>query len=222
MRRQSHEATHGQAGAWRKSDPAKVPNLRLAQACFARLNFKEGFYVRYRRYDGARRDADHLNGLKRLEYGYDFRDSVIENGHIAVRRDAGKLDRLASLLEAEPLHGSIGVGHTRWATHGQANQTNSHPHVDCAGRLVVVHNGIVENFLPLRHELQAQGHTFRSETTPEVIVHRRAAICATAMFEEAARKALNRLQAQGLCKFDYDQPDRPIVSRIGNAGVTLG
>ena len=179
-------------------------------------------------YVGAR-DATPIifNGLRRLEYrGYDSAGiAVIENGHIAVRRDAGKLDRLASLLEAEPMHGPIGVGHTRWATHGQANQTNSHPHVDCTGRLVVVHNGIVENFLALRHELQAAGHLFRSETDTEVIVH----LVEQYMhdgetFEEAARKALNRLQgAQAVVLLDHDQPDRLIVSRIGNAGgVTLG
>ncbi len=175
------------------------------------------------------RDATPIifNGLKRLEYrGYDSAGiAVIENGYIAVRRDAGKIDQLGMLLETDPIHGSIGIGHTRWATHGAANQTNSHPHLDCAGRLVVVHNGIVENFLSLRHELQAQGHTFRSETDTEVIVHLvEQYLRDGAPFEEAARLALNRLQgAQAVVLLNHDLPDRLIASRIGNAGgVTIG
>ncbi len=179
-------------------------------------------------YVGAR-DATPIifNGLKRLEYrGYDSAGiAVIENGCIAVRRDAGKLDNLATLLEVDPLHGSTGIGHTRWATHGAANQTNAHPHLDCSGRLVVVHNGIVENFLALRQELQAQGHVFKSETDTEVIVHLvEQYLRGGATFEDAARQALNRLQgAQAVVLLNHDQPDRLIVSRIGNAGgVTIG
>jgi len=179
-------------------------------------------------YVGAR-DATPIifNGLKRLEYrGYDSAGiAVIENGHIAVRRDAGKLDNLGALLHSDPMRGSIGVGHTRWATHGAANQINAHPHLDCAGRLVVVHNGIVENFLSLRQELQAKGHTFKSETDTEVIVHLvEQYLREGAAFEEAARQALNRLQgAQAIVLLNHGQPDRLIVSRIGNAGgVTIG
>ena len=179
-------------------------------------------------YIGAR-DATPIifNGLKRLEYrGYDSAGiAVIENGHIAVRRDAGKLDRLGALLESEPMHGSIGIGHTRWATHGAANQSNSHPHLDCTGKLVVVHNGIVENFLALRDELQAQGHVFRSDTDTEVVVHLVEQYMLDGQpFEVAARLTLNRLQgAQAVVLLNHDQPDRLIVSRIGNAGgVTIG
>ncbi len=167
------------------------------------------------------------NGLKRLEYrGYDSAGiAVIHNGHIAVRRDTGKLDNLAALLQADPIRGTTGIGHTRWATHGAANQTNAHPHLDCADKLVVVHNGIVENFLPLRQELQAKGHTFRSETDTEVIVHLvEQHMRDGEMFEEAARLSLNRLQgAQAVVLLHHDYPDRLIVSRIGNAGgVTIG
>jgi len=175
------------------------------------------------------RDATPIifDGLKRLEYrGYDSAGiAVIENGHIAVRRDAGKLDQLGTLLASDPVHGPIGIGHTRWATHGAANQTNSHPHADCTGKLVVVHNGIVENFLVLRQELQTAGHTFKSETDTEIIVHLVEQYMREGeTFEEAARLTLNRLQgAQAVVLLNHDQPDRLIVSRIGNAGgVTIG
>lgn len=175
------------------------------------------------------RDATPIifNGLKRLEYrGYDSAGiAVIENGHIAVRRDTGKIGQLGKLLEADPMSGQIGVGHTRWATHGGVTQDNAHPHLDCTGKLVVVHNGIVENFLALRRELQAQGHTFKSETDTEVIVHLLEQYMSEGVaFEEAARMTLRRLQgAQAVVLLNHDQPDRIIVSRIGNAGgVTVG
>ncbi|HLF27400.1 MAG TPA: glutamine--fructose-6-phosphate transaminase (isomerizing) [Anaerolineae bacterium] len=179
-------------------------------------------------YVGAR-DATPIifNGLKRLEYrGYDSAGiAVIDKGRIALRREAGKIDSLGALLQAEPMHGSTGIGHTRWATHGGVNQANAHPHLDCTGKLVVVHNGIVENFLALRQELQAKGHTFKSETDTEVIVHLvEQYLRDGAAFEEAARLTLNRLQgAQAVVLLHHDWPDRLIASRIGNAGgITLG
>ncbi len=167
------------------------------------------------------------DGLKRLEYrGYDSAGiAVIQNDHIEVRREAGKLDALRDLLYTQPLTGSIGIGHTRWATHGKANQTNAHPHRDCSGDLVVIHNGIVENFLELRSELQAQGHTFQSETDTETIVHLVEQYMRDGLsFEEAARQTLNRLQgAQAVVLMNRCQPDRLITARIGNAGgVTIG
>jgi glucosamine--fructose-6-phosphate aminotransferase (isomerizing) len=167
------------------------------------------------------------DGLKRLEYrGYDSAGiAVIQDGHIEVRREAGKLDALRDLLYSQPLTGPIGMGHTRWATHGKANQTNAHPHLDCTGDLVVIHNGIVENFLELRAELQAQGHTFRSETDTETIVHLVEQYMRDGLsFEEAARQTLNRLQgSQAVVLMNRCQPDRLITARIGNAGgVTLG
>jgi glutamine---fructose-6-phosphate transaminase (isomerizing) len=167
------------------------------------------------------------DGLKRLEYrGYDSAGiAVIQNDHIEVRREAGKLDALRDLLTTQPLTGPIGMGHTRWATHGKANQTNAHPHLDCTGDLVVIHNGIVENFLELRNELQAQGHTFRSETDTETIVHLVEQYMRDGLsFEEAARQTLNRLQgSQAVVLMNKCQPDRLITARIGNAGgVTLG
>mgnify|MGYP006311167307 FL=1 len=96
-----------------------------------------------------------MNGLKRLEYrGYDSAGiAVLENGHIEVRRDAGKLERLSQLVQESPLSGHVGVGHTRWATHGEPNSKNAHPHLGMTGDVVLVHNGIVENFTELRAEL---------------------------------------------------------------------
>jgi len=114
-----------------------------------------------------------LNGLKRLEYrGYDSAGLAVVNGNkIEVRREAGKLSRLVDLVARSPLAGAPGIGHTRWATHGAPSTRNAHPHLGNAGRVVVVHNGIVENFLELKDELTSEGVTFNSDTDTETIVH---------------------------------------------------
>ncbi len=127
-------------------------------------------------YVGHRQAADViLDGLKRLEYrGYDSAGVVIADKRedaLRVTKRAGKLKVLADALQTEPLAGTLGLGHTRWATHGKPNDVNAHPHLSEDGKLAVIHNGIIENYLPLKSRLQKEGHVFTSETDTEVIVH---------------------------------------------------
>ena len=168
-----------------------------------------------------------LNGLKRLEYrGYDSAGVAVINGsRIEVRRDAGKLSQLIDLVDKSPLKGAPGIGHTRWATHGAPSTRNAHPHLGNSGRMVVVHNGIVENFLELKDELTAEGAKFNSETDTETIVHLAENHKASGLtFEEAARRTFNQMDgANVVVLMSVDEPDKIITARIGNAGgVVIG
>ncbi|MCU0489551.1 MAG: glutamine--fructose-6-phosphate transaminase (isomerizing), partial [Anaerolineales bacterium] len=168
-----------------------------------------------------------LNGLKRLEYrGYDSAGLAILDGErIEVRREAGKLSRLSALVDENPVQGQAGIGHTRWATHGAPSARNAHPHLGMTGNVVVVHNGIVENFLELREELQAEGARFSSETDTEVIVHLvERYLTAQTGLAEATRSALKHLKgAHGVVVLSSLEPDKIIAARIGNAGgVVIG
>jgi glucosamine--fructose-6-phosphate aminotransferase (isomerizing) len=168
-----------------------------------------------------------LNGLKRLEYrGYDSAGvAVINQNKIDVRRDAGKLQQLVDLVAKSPLNGAPGIGHTRWATHGAPNARNAHPHVSNGGSMVVVHNGIVENFLELKDELSSEGVVFNSETDTETIVHLAEHHKAAGIsFEEAARRTFKQIEgANVVLLLSTDEPDKIIAARIGNAGgVVVG
>ena len=168
-----------------------------------------------------------INGLKRLEYrGYDSAGvAVINNGQIDVRRDAGKLQQLVDLVGKSPLIGAPGIGHTRWATHGAPSARNAHPHVGNTGTMVVVHNGIVENFLELKDELGAEGVKFNSDTDTETIVHLAENHKAAGIsFEEAARRTFKQIEgATVVLLLSTDEPDKIIAARIGNAGgVVVG
>jgi len=168
-----------------------------------------------------------LNGLKRLEYrGYDSAGlAVLNQDQIEVRRDAGKLSRLSELIEKSPVHGSPGIGHTRWATHGAPSTRNAHPHLGATGRVVIVHNGIVENFLDLKDEMIAEGAEFNSDTDTETIVRLVEHHQSTGInLVEASRKTFTQIQgAHGIVLVSADEPDKMVCARIGNAGgVVIG
>ena len=159
-----------------------------------------------------------FDGLRRLEYrGYDSAGiALASRGRIEVRRSAGKLDQLEQAVRADPVTGDYGVGHTRWATHGRPTEENAHPHRDCTGRLVVVHNGIIENHRELKRRLQADGHRFETETDTEVVAHLVEHERRGDGLESAVRRALPQLRGLfGLVLIAADDPDKIIAVRNG-------
>jgi glucosamine--fructose-6-phosphate aminotransferase (isomerizing) len=159
-----------------------------------------------------------IDGLRRLEYrGYDSAGvAVVRNGLIERRRSAGKLSNLEQAIVTDPLDGIYGVGHTRWATHGRPTEENAHPHQDCSGKIVVVHNGIIENYLDLKRDLQQLGHTFVSETDSEVIAHLLEHEMKAGSLEAATQQALLRMR--GLFAFvaiSTDDPNKIVAVRNG-------
>ena len=168
-----------------------------------------------------------MNGLQRLEYrGYDSAGlAVLQDGDIEIRRDAGKIASLIALVNESPVSGTLGIGHTRWATHGVPNRTNSHPHLGQEGKVVVVHNGIVENYVELRDELLEEGVEFKSDTDSEVIVQLvEKFYTATGDIVKSAQQALAMLKGhQGVVLYSKEEPDKIIAARLGNAGgVVIG
>src|SRR6202046_1528047 len=158
-----------------------------------------------------------IDGLKRLEYrGYDSAVlAVLENGCLAVRRASGKLRNLEEVLKLNPVEGHYGIGHTRWATHGRPTEENAHPHRDCHGDIVVVHNGIVENYLALKQQLIAEGHTFITETDTEVIAHLVEKYF-DGNLENAVRDAVRQLTGVfALSVISRKDPHKIVAARLG-------
>jgi glutamine---fructose-6-phosphate transaminase (isomerizing) len=167
-----------------------------------------------------------LEGLRRLEYrGYDSAGiAVVGAEGLQIRRAAGRIKNLEALLREKPIEGRIGLGHTRWATHGRPTDENAHPHTDGSGDLVVVHNGIIENYLPIKERLQAEGHVFRSETDTEVIAHLIERHLKDApKLDEAVRRALRELRGSyAVVVLHRLMPDRLVAAKLGAGSVVVG
>ncbi len=159
-----------------------------------------------------------VDGLRRLEYrGYDSAGvAVLSDANcLEIRRAPGKLINLEHAIQSEPLAGSYGIGHTRWATHGRPTEENAHPHRDCTGKIVVVHNGIVENYLQLRKQLIAEGHTFKTETDTEVIAHLVEKYL-DGKLEEAVRRAIKQITGVfALSVIATSDPSKIVAARSG-------
>ena len=159
-----------------------------------------------------------LDGLRRLEYrGYDSAGLAVlcDNRELLIRRASGKLRNLEEVIRLNPVEGAFGIGHTRWATHGRPTEENAHPHRDCKDDIVVVHNGIIENYLVLKHQLQSEGHLFKTETDTEIIAHlveKRF----QGRLEEAVRAALTELKGVfAMAIISRTDPGKIIVARSG-------
>ncbi len=160
-----------------------------------------------------------IEGLKRLEYrGYDSAGlAIVEKNKISVWKSTGKVLELENKINGNKLIGTIGIAHTRWATHGEPNDTNSHPHGDCKGNIWLVHNGIVENYQELKTSLQKKGHTFRSDTDSEVIAHLIEEFGKKLDFKDSVREALKRIKGTyGLAILHKKELDKIIIARLGS------
>jgi glutamine---fructose-6-phosphate transaminase (isomerizing) len=159
-----------------------------------------------------------IDGLRRLEYrGYDSAGvAVVRDGAIELRRSAGKLARLEEAIAVNPLDGEYGIGHTRWATHGRPTEENAHPHSDCTGRIVVVHNGIIENYLELKQQLLREGHKFVTETDTEIVAHLVEREMQDDGLENAVRRALLSLRGLfALVLISAEDPEKIVTVRNG-------
>jgi glucosamine--fructose-6-phosphate aminotransferase (isomerizing) len=168
-----------------------------------------------------------VDGLKRLEYrGYDSAGVAVlgGDGQLQVRRAAGRIKTLEGILKERPLGGSLGVGHTRWATHGRPSDENAHPHTDCSGSLVVVHNGILENYLEIKERLRAEGHVFKSETDTEVLAHLiEQHLKTTPRLEGAVKRALGEVKGSyAVGVVSSVAPDRMVAAKHGAGSVVIG
>jgi len=167
-----------------------------------------------------------VEGLKRLEYrGYDSAGvAVLHHGTLHVRRAAGRIKMLEGVLGERPLTGALGIGHTRWATHGRPSEENAHPHTDCDGTLVVVHNGIIENYLEIKERLLAAGHQFKSETDTEVIAHLiEHHLRATGRLDRAVKAALSEVTGSyAVGVISTAAPDRLVAAKQGAGSVVVG
>jgi len=159
-----------------------------------------------------------MEGLRKLEYrGYDSAGvAVVRDGEMVIRRSAGKLSRLDDVLAKDPISGEFGIGHTRWATHGRPTEENAHPHRDCKGRIVVVHNGIIENYLDLKRELTAHGHRFVTDTDTEIVAHLVEEETRADGLAASVRRALLRLRGLfALVLISADEPNTIVTVRNG-------
>ena len=161
-----------------------------------------------------------IEGLRKLEYrGYDSAGIAVvtQDGKMEIRRAPGKLRNLEEVIAKSPLDGTYGIGHTRWATHGRPTEENAHPHRDCTGQIVVVHNGIIENFLPLKQRLQKSGHQFKTETDTEVVAHLiEQNLKDGTKFVDAVKKSLKELEGHyALVMIDGTEPGTIVAAKHG-------
>jgi len=164
-----------------------------------------------------------IEGLRKLEYrGYDSAGIAVVDGDgkLQIRRAPGKLRNLEETIQQSPIEGTYGIGHTRWATHGRPTEENAHPHRDCSGQYVVVHNGIIENYLELKEKLQREGHQFATETDTEIVAHLVEKYGKKLPFEEAVRRTLKDLRGiYSLVFLSAKDPQKLIAARIGPPSV---